>query len=72
MSEVDALSFYCHKGGAVEKSGVESELIDLSGISWDDWPALDLPSAEGSMRRLLGRIDDPASSLGGYNPQRES
>lgn len=24
-----------------------------------------------SMRRLLRRIDDPASSMGGYNPQRD-
>lgn len=56
----------------MEKSGVESELIDLSDIPWDAWPALDLPAAAGSMRRLLGRIDDPASSLGGYNPQRDA
>ncbi|MBZ9641942.1 MULTISPECIES: hypothetical protein [unclassified Streptomyces] len=55
----------------MEKSGVESELIDLSGVPLDLWPALDLPSAEGSMRRLLSRIDDPAGSLGGYNPQRD-
>ncbi|MFE5142044.1 hypothetical protein ACFRDV_31040 [Streptomyces fagopyri] len=56
----------------MEKSGVESELIDLSDVPLDAWPLLDLPSASGSMRRLLSRIDDPASSLGGYNPQREA
>ncbi|MEV0172916.1 hypothetical protein AB0I00_17575 [Streptomyces sp. NPDC050803] len=55
----------------MEKSGVESELIDLSGVPLDAWPSMSLPSAEGSLRRLLGRIDDPASSLGGYNPQRD-
>ncbi|MFE2967608.1 hypothetical protein ACFXKC_28830 [Streptomyces sp. NPDC059340] len=56
----------------MEKSGVESELIDLSDVPLDEWPRLDLPSAQGSMRRLLSRIDDPASSLGGYNPQRDA
>ncbi|MBT1094839.1 hypothetical protein ACWHLZ_22390 [Streptomyces chartreusis] len=56
----------------MEKSGVESELVDLSAIPLDVWPSLDLPSAESSMRRLLSRIDDPASSLGGYNPQRDA
>ncbi|MEU7384272.1 MULTISPECIES: hypothetical protein [unclassified Streptomyces] len=55
----------------MEKTGVESELIDLSGVPLDIWPDLELPSAEGSMRRLLSRIDDPAGSLGGYNPQRD-
>ncbi|MER5433196.1 hypothetical protein [Streptomyces sp. NPDC002588] len=55
----------------MEKSGVESELVDLGGVPLDAWPTLDLPSAGPSMRRLLGRIDDSASSLGGYNPQRD-
>ncbi|MET7450778.1 hypothetical protein ABZT03_02565 [Streptomyces sp. NPDC005574] len=55
----------------MDKSGVESELIDLSDVPLDAWPGLNLPSAGDSMRRLLGRIDDPASSLGGYNPQRD-
>ncbi|MFC4505940.1 MULTISPECIES: hypothetical protein [Streptomyces] len=55
----------------MEKSGVESELVDLSGVPLDAWPALDLPSADASMRRLLARIDDATSSLGGYNPQRD-
>ncbi|MBD0840349.1 MULTISPECIES: hypothetical protein [unclassified Streptomyces] len=55
----------------MEKSGVESELIDLSGVPLDAWPAMPLPAADGSLRRLLSRIDDPASSLGGYNPQRD-
>lgn len=56
----------------MDKSGVESELIDLSGVPLDAWPSLPLPpSADGSLRRLLSRIDDPASSLGGYNPQRD-
>jgi hypothetical protein len=55
----------------MEKSGVESELIDLSDIPPDAWPSLDLRSAGDSMRRLLARIDDPASSLGGYQPQRD-
>ncbi|MER6674499.1 hypothetical protein [Streptomyces sp. NPDC000983] len=55
----------------MEKSGVESELIDLSGVPLDAWPTCPLPSAEGSLRRLLNRIDDPAGSLGGYNPQRD-
>ncbi|MFF3939168.1 hypothetical protein [Streptomyces phaeofaciens] len=56
----------------MEKSGVESELVDLSGVPLDAWPALDLPSADTSLHRLLSRIDDPASSLGGYNPQRDA
>ncbi|MGW6902816.1 hypothetical protein [Streptomyces sp. NPDC054940] len=56
----------------MEKSSVESELIDLSEIPLDAWPSLDLSTAQGSMRRLLSRIDDPASSLGGYNPQRDA
>ncbi|MCM1968837.1 MULTISPECIES: hypothetical protein [Streptomyces] len=55
----------------MDKSGVESELIDLSGVPLDAWPSHPLPSADGSMRRLLSRIDDPAGSLGGYNPQRD-
>lgn len=57
--------------GVMDKSGVESELIDLSEVPLDAWPTLQLPPADGSLRRLLGRIDDPASSLGGYNPQRD-
>ncbi|MET8407579.1 hypothetical protein ABZV34_05610 [Streptomyces sp. NPDC005195] len=56
----------------MEKSGVESELIDLSDVPWDAWPRLDLPAASASMRRLLSRVDDPAGSLGGYSPQREA
>ncbi|MGW3631467.1 hypothetical protein [Streptomyces sp. LN704] len=56
----------------MEKSGVESELIDLSDVPLDAWPCLDLPAASASMRRLLSRVDDPAGSLGGYNPQREA
>ncbi|MBC2904142.1 hypothetical protein [Streptomyces cupreus] len=56
----------------MDKSGVESELIDLSGVPLDAWPSLPLhPAADGSLRRLLSRIDDPAGSLGGYNPQRD-
>ncbi|MEU9730840.1 hypothetical protein [Streptomyces sp. NPDC048002] len=55
----------------MDKSGVESELIDLSGVPLDVWPSLHLPSADASLRRLLSRIDDPAGSLGGYNPQRD-
>jgi hypothetical protein len=56
----------------MEKSGVESELIDLSDVPLDAWPCLDVPSAQTSMLRLLSRIDDPASSLGGYQPQRDA
>ena len=55
----------------MEQPGVQSELIDLGDVPLHAWPSLDLPDAEGSMRRLLSRIDDPASSLGGYNPQRD-
>ncbi|MFE6333309.1 hypothetical protein ACFVOK_08815 [Streptomyces sp. NPDC057798] len=56
----------------MDKSGVESELVDLSGVPLDAWPSLPLlPAADGSLRRLLSRIDDPAGSLGGYNPQRD-
>ncbi|MGW7300324.1 MULTISPECIES: hypothetical protein [unclassified Streptomyces] len=55
----------------MDKSGVESELIDLSGVPLDAWPSHPLPPGDGSMRRLLSRIDDPAGSLGGYNPQRD-
>ncbi|MER6631138.1 hypothetical protein ABT301_23455 [Streptomyces sp. NPDC000987] len=57
----------------MEQPTVQSELIDLGDVPLHAWPSLDLPDAdaEGSMRRLLSRIDDPASSLGGYNPQRD-
>ncbi|MCX4673148.1 hypothetical protein OG453_42060 [Streptomyces sp. NBC_01381] len=54
-----------------EQYGVESELVDLSGVSPADARTLDAALVEASMQRLLSRIDDPASSMGGYNPQRD-
>ncbi|MGW7080301.1 hypothetical protein [Streptomyces sp. BA2] len=54
-----------------EPYGVESELVDLSAVSPADARTLDAALVEASMQRLLSRIDDPASSMGGYNPQRD-
>ncbi|MER5252179.1 MULTISPECIES: hypothetical protein [unclassified Streptomyces] len=54
-----------------EQYGVESELVDLGAVSPADARTLDAALVEASMQRLLSRIDDPASSLGGYNPQRD-
>ncbi|MGW5731665.1 MULTISPECIES: hypothetical protein [Streptomyces] len=54
-----------------EQHGVESELVDLGAVSPADARTLDAALVEASMQRLLSRIDDPASSMGGYNPQRD-
>ena len=54
-----------------EQNGVEAELADLRAVGPDEILAVDTPVVAASMRRLLGRIDDPASSMGGYNPQRD-
>ncbi|GGV28873.1 hypothetical protein [Streptomyces longisporoflavus] len=54
-----------------EQNGVESELVDLGAVSPADARTLDAALVEASMQRLLSRIDDPASSMGGYNPQRD-
>ncbi|MFE0726838.1 hypothetical protein [Streptomyces antibioticus] len=56
----------------MQKPAVESELVDLGGVPLDAWPTLDLPAADASLRRLLGRIDDPEGSFGGYQPPREA
>ncbi|MET8977048.1 hypothetical protein ABZX85_15640 [Streptomyces sp. NPDC004539] len=53
-----------------EQNSVEAELADLRGVGPDEILTLDTPVMTASMRRLLRRIDDPASSMGGYNPQR--
>lgn len=55
----------------MEQSGVESELIDLSDASLDSCRSLDAGAIGVSMQRLISRIDDPMSSMGGYNPQRD-
>ncbi|MEU8032033.1 hypothetical protein [Streptomyces sp. NPDC049099] len=52
--------------------GVESELVDLSGVRLDDLPGTQLPPSDASMSRLLGRIDDGEGSYGGYQPPREA
>ncbi|MEU6674362.1 hypothetical protein AB0Q95_05795 [Streptomyces sp. NPDC059900] len=54
-----------------EQNAVESELVDLGAVSPADARTLDAALVEASMQRLLSRIDDPASSMGGYNPQRD-
>ncbi|MGW6057657.1 hypothetical protein [Streptomyces sp. NPDC055189] len=54
-----------------EQNGVDSELVDLGAVSPADARTLDAALVEASMQRLLSRIDDPASSMGGYNPQRD-
>ncbi|MEU6761657.1 hypothetical protein ABZ916_03955 [Streptomyces sp. NPDC046853] len=54
-----------------EQNAVESELVDLGAVSPADARTLDATLVEASMQRLLSRIDDPASSMGGYNPQRD-
>jgi hypothetical protein len=53
-----------------EQNSVEAELADLRSVGPDEILAMDDPAVTASMRRLLRRIDDPASSMGGYNPQR--
>jgi len=54
-----------------EQSGVEAELADLRAVGPEEILTVDTPVVKASMRRLLRRIDDPASSMGGYNPQRD-
>lgn len=56
----------------MQMPGVESELVDLSGVRLDDWPGLELPPSDASMSRLLSRIDDGEGSYGGYQPPREA
>ncbi|MFD7879240.1 hypothetical protein [Streptomyces sp. NPDC059378] len=56
----------------MQMPGVESELVDLSGVRLDDWPVLELASADASLSRLLSRIDDFEGSFGGYQPPREA
>ena len=50
---------------------VASELVDLSNTSLGVALSSDDEELAASKRRLLGRIDNPKSSFGGYNPQRE-
>ncbi|WP_157857455.1 hypothetical protein [Streptomyces yerevanensis] len=54
-----------------EQNSVEAELADLRAVGPDEMLTMDAPIVTASMRRLLRRIDDPASSMGGYNPQRD-
>ncbi len=54
-----------------EQNSVEAELADLGAVGPDELLAMDAPVVTASMHRLLHRIDDPASSMGGYNPQRD-
>jgi len=53
-----------------EEKRVESELVDLGDATlaetWGDDEEL-----SAAKRRLLARVDNPKSSFGGYNPQRE-
>jgi FXSXX-COOH protein len=49
---------------------VDSELVDLAGVSLDRLPELDQEILGPVMDRLLRRVDDPESITSGYNPQR--
>ncbi|MET7968482.1 hypothetical protein [Micromonospora sp. NPDC005305] len=49
---------------------VDSELVDLAGVSLDRLPELDQEILGPVMGRLLRRVDDPESITSGYNPQR--
>jgi hypothetical protein len=51
---------------------VTSELVDLSEATLADTWASENAELLASKQRLLARIDNPKSSFGGYNPQRES
>ncbi|MBQ0901300.1 hypothetical protein [Micromonospora sp. U21] len=49
---------------------VDSELVDLAGLSLDRLLDLDQEILGPVMSRLLRRVDDPESITSGYNPQR--
>lgn len=49
---------------------VESDLVDLTEVTLADLPGYDDQLLSPTMRRLLQRVDDPESNIGGYNPQR--
>ncbi|RKN41504.1 hypothetical protein [Micromonospora endolithica] len=49
---------------------VDSELVDLAGVSLDHLPDYDQEILGPIMNRLLRRVEDPESITSGYNPQR--
>lgn len=53
-----------------EDKKVQSEMVDLTDASLaDTWS--DDKELKAAKKRLLGRVDNPKSSFGGYNPQRD-
>jgi hypothetical protein len=55
---------------ALPNEGVEAELVDLGSVSLDDLAGFDGRAFGPALEILLQRVDDPSSSISGYNPQR--
>ncbi|MFJ8198239.1 hypothetical protein [Streptomyces sp. NPDC096152] len=57
---------------AVEQTmpAVESDLVDLSGISLEALRSMDGPAFTGSLEQLLHHIDGPQAITLSYNPSR--
>ncbi len=51
-------------------AAVESDLVDLAGISLDALRSIDGAVLDESVADLLRKIEDPEASVGGYNPPR--
>lgn len=49
---------------------VESELVDLTGVSLEALRSLDEDSLAAPLAALLRRIDDPQAIAAGYNQSR--
>lgn len=54
----------------MNENRVETEMVDLTQASLADAMGED-PELLAAKRRLLARVDNPKSSFGGYNPQRD-
>ncbi|WP_240139175.1 hypothetical protein [Streptomyces sp. MUM 178J] len=50
--------------------GVESELIDLAGVSVEALRSMDGALLETSLAKLLREVDRSEASAGGYNPNQ--
>lgn len=51
---------------------ITAEMVDVSDMTLADMRDCLDPEVLAAKQRLLARIDNPKSSFGGYNPQRES
>ena len=48
-------------------AGIQSDLVDLTGVTLDDLGSFDDGTLASALRPLLAQIDTPGSSIGGHD-----